>query len=195
MPARGEKKLVPIPVELLERLWALSERLGRPGRVLLEEIIDDGLRVYENGGDLREAVRKHVVFSELKRAGFIALPSRVLYTMITQLSESLLQEVNEEMKNLGRWYGKVVLAKYGEDPEVVQDLIEGMFWDATEVRVESRSEVTVITLISPTMSVRMGEIAESFISAFMESLGYVKGKSVVDVGFVNLQFIRGAENG
>jgi len=187
---RRERKLVPIPVDLLERLWSLSERVGRPSRVLLEEIINDGLKVYEDGKNLQEAVRKYIVFNELKKAGFIALPSRILYNLLEKLPQELYNELYDEAGNLGRWYGNVLKAKYGGELGTVKDIIEGTFWDATEVRIEKESENLKIILISPAMPIKLGKVAENFISSLLKSLGYNKLDSIVDTGFISIKFSR-----
>lgn len=195
MSSRGERRLVPVPVELLERLWSLSEKLGRPGRALLEEIIGEGIRVYEEGNNLREAVRWHSVFLELRKAGFTALPSKVVYDLIQQLPDDRFRNLMEEVGRIGKWYGNLLKAKYSEDLDLVRDIVSGVFWDATEVSLRNEEDKVIITLISPTMPERVGELARNFTSSLLSSLGYDLESSIVDVGFVKLTLVRGGGDG
>lgn len=195
MASRGERRLVPIPVELIERLWSLSEKLGRPGRVLLEEIIDEGIKVYEEGNNLREAVKWHTVFIELKKAGFTALPSKIIYDVVYSLSDSKFEELISEISRIGRWYGNLLKAKYSEDLELVRDIVSGIFWDATEVSLKNEKDKVTLTLVSPTMPERIGDIAKVFVSSLMTPLGYNLESSIVDVGFVKLTLVKSGENG
>lgn len=188
--AKGSRKLVPISSEILERIWTLSERVGKPGRVVLEEILDDGLKVYEKGYRLDEAVELLLVSLELKRIGFTLVPRKLFYNLLSKLSSEDFESLRGEMRKLGEWYGKVISIKYNGDFDKVKGMLKNMFWDATEVTVKSGSSNVEVTIISPEMPKRMLDLTTDFIESLMKTLGFKLKGSIVDLGIIDLKFER-----
>jgi len=187
---KGGKKLVPISSDILERIWSVSEKIGKPGRVVLEEILDQGLKVYEKGFNLNKAVELFITSLELKRVGFTLVPSKLFYEAISKMSEEDFKSLSEEMRRLGEWYGKILIVKYNGDFSRVEGMLKNMFWDASEVNIKRGSENVEITIISPEIPSRVLSLTINFIESLMTTLGYKLENSFVDLGIASLKFKR-----
>ena len=78
MPKRKGATLIPVSEEIIDEIASLAERVGKPIRKLVEEILNEGIKSYVYGVSLSQVVKEYMFLLEAKRLGFTLTPITIL---------------------------------------------------------------------------------------------------------------------
>jgi predicted DNA-binding protein len=185
-----DKKLIAVPGDLLEKVYAVSAKEGKTPFLYISEIFEQALRAHDMGKSLRQVIDAYIMIETVKNSGSTIISSESLYIIIQKIYGGSGDELRRKWFEAGEWYGKYILAKFGnlKNPEELRNLIEAYLWDMNEIHLVRLEDKAVLRCISPHQPLELTELSASFLEGVMSALGYKCIRKDVVKGVILMEF-------
>ena len=186
--ARKRAKLVPMRVEVIEKLRRASESLGIPFRELVNKVADHGSNLLLlSNGEIEKLEKEYKAMRELSRLGFTLIPIGLLNSLLEGYSG---ESIFDEAVKMGRNVGAVYTLTNSISESDLKGLLSILFPDASEIAMKVESEKVKIAIVVHGRAKKTVELSVRIIDGFLEELGYVKEKEELASGLAILQYVR-----
>ncbi|MEM1545246.1 MAG: hypothetical protein QXY40_01210 [Candidatus Methanomethylicia archaeon] len=185
-----DKKLIAVPGDLLEKIYAVSAKEGKTPFLYINEIFEQALRAHDMGKSLRQVIDAYIMIETVKNAGSTIISSESLHAIIQKIYENSTDELKKKWLETGGWYGKYILAKFGElkNPEELKNLLEAYLWDMNEIHLVRLDGKLLLRCISPHQPIELTELSASFLEGVMSALGYKCIRKDIVKGVILMEF-------
>lgn len=191
MPSRKSgRKLVFVPSDIIDRLTELSNREGRPLSVFLAEILEEALKVYEDGGSVAEAVGSYRMISMQRSAGILFLPVSLVNILLSQLEPEKLKEALRSAYDAGYWYGRYITVKFDNPLSTVETFLSSILVSPMDLSIDKAEGSVKFKCIVPTLSSESTKLLVSMIEGIMAALGYRVKREEYTKGIAIIEFKR-----
>ncbi len=188
MPRPKDKKLILVPKDLVSQLLEVAGREGKPLSSFVGEVLDQALRTWSMGHTLQHVVDFFEIMETLKSAGAVFTPAEVLRFLTEAVGPKDRETLQGKWYESGQWYGKYLIAKFPNQVDALQRLLQASRWDLDEVNVTRREDNIEISCISTSLPLEETQLLGKFIEGSMHSLGHkTKGEDFTR-GIIRLRF-------
>lgn len=188
-----DRRLVPIPEELVQSLLKGASREGKP----LNQFVEDALRLVLNslsmGYSYQELARVLETVQTQKASGMTLVPVQVLKYLESKVYPVEPEALQTEWFKAGLWYGKYLKEKFSKPAEVLAELLEVTRWELDEVDVKEESSAVKFRCVSAILSLEETLFLKKFVEGSMQGLGYKLIKEDSVKGIIFLEFKAEAE--
>lgn len=189
MKKRGkDKKLLLVPSDLVYRLMEISNKQGRPFYGFVVEILEQALRVYENGGSIMKIADFYSLFDMIKSTGVRFVPDSVFNRLINKIYHTDRKLLLEEWFQFGKICGSSLKAKYENPIEMLRKFLESFESNLNEVAIFFEEGLLKVRCASPILSDEETELLASFIEGVMKELDYDVHKYECSRGIIYIEF-------
>jgi len=183
------KRLIPVPEALLNGLMKASSKEGKPLNKYIEDALEQAVKVFEAGQDLRGMVRFFEVLQSQKASGAVFTPLIVYDFLTSKVYSSDKEKLLEVWFSSGKWYGKYLAEKFANPIQALADLLQAARWDLNEVDVKRADGVIKFRCTSAALTKEGTELLLKFIEGALEGMYYKIVKSEFMKGLILLEFI------
>ncbi len=182
------KRLIPVPENLLAGLMDASSKEGIPLNSYIEEALQQAIKVFESGQNLKGMVRYFEILQSQKASGAIFTPLNVFDLMTNKVYESDKEALLKAWFESGKWYGKYISEKFSNPVYALADLLQAARWDLNEVNVDKVDGDFKLRCTSTALSKQGTELLMTFIEGAMEGMSCKITKSEYIKGLVLVEF-------
>jgi len=129
------KRLIPVPESLLRGLVDASSKEGKPLNRYIEEALQQAVKVFNSGQNLKGMVHYFEILQSQKASGAIFTPLTVFDFMIKKVYDTDKDKLLDVWFESGKWYGKYIKEKFENPIQALADLLQVARWDLNEVNV------------------------------------------------------------
>jgi len=115
LPISEERKSLFARRDLVNKLLDIASSKGVSLYSLVNSVFETYIGVVENGVDLEESIRDHMLLIKARSMGFILVPENTWHILLESTS-SLLNTLSDEWRELGVWIAKYFSEKSIENP-------------------------------------------------------------------------------
>jgi len=191
-----KRKLIAAREDLVEKIDKMAKRRRLSLYGLVNELLEQAVRVDAMGLTLKEIVDQHGVLEAARKAGFTITIESLLYDVVERAFKSG-RRVAKKWYETGQWYGKYYSARQPEDPlDAFKKAVAALTWNVSEFDIadEGGGKVTV-RCVSPRFPLSYTELLSTFLEGTLDGLGYECIAKDVFMGVIKLTFKRGGEGG
>uniref|UniRef100_A0A7J3ZKT6 Uncharacterized protein n=1 Tax=Fervidicoccus fontis TaxID=683846 RepID=A0A7J3ZKT6_9CREN len=185
---RKRAKLVPMRVDIIEKLRRASESLGIPFRDLVNKVADHGSNLLLlSNGEIEKLEKEYKAMRELSRLGFTLIPVGLLNSLLEECSgESVFGEAVKIGRNIAAVY---TLANSISESDI-KGLLSVLFPDASEIAMKTEGKRIKIAVVVQGRARRTIELSVRIIDGFLRELGYTKEKEELAPGLAILHYVK-----
>ena len=186
----AKRKMLVANEELAKQLVQIAEKRGQTLFSLLNEILEQALRVYNKGLTLKPVLDEWERAKAIEEAGFVHVIKNLWIDVVdTAFSLGNRRSLLKKWRETGHWYGKFFAAKNTENPlSNLKDFFSGLTWGASEFVIELDKEEGLIRCISVDFPKSYTELLSSFFEGILEALGYECTSKDVSEGLIRIMF-------
>jgi hypothetical protein len=179
------KRLIPIPEALLRGLTEASSKEGKPLNRYIEDALQQAVRLFYAGQDLKGMVRYFEILQSQKASGAVFTPL-IVFDFLT----SKVYATDKE-KLLDVWFvsGKYLAEKFGNPVQALADLLQAARWDLNEVDVKKIDGKIKFRCTSTALTKEGTELLLKFIEGALAGMEYKTVKSEFMKGLVLVEFV------
>ena len=181
------KRLIPIPESLLAGLMGASSKEGVTLNSYIEEALQQAVKVFESGQNLKGMVYYFEILQSQKASGAIFTPLTVFDFMTNKVYETDKEALLKSWFESGKWYGKYISEKFSDPVYALAGLLQAARWDLNEVNVDKVDGNFKLRCTSTALSKEGTELLMHFVEGAMEGMGckiikseYIKGLVLVE---------------
>ena len=181
------KRLIPVPESLLSGLMDASSKEGITLNSYIEEALQQAVKVFELGQNLKGMVRYFEILQSQKASGAIFTPLTVFDFMTNKVYESDKEALLKSWFESGKWYGKYISEKFSDSVSALADLLRAARWDLNEVNINKVGDNFKLRCTSTSLSKEGTELLMQFVEGAIEGLNcniikreYIKGLVIVE---------------
>ncbi len=183
MPKRRSATLIPVSEDIIDDVATLAERVGKPIRKLVEEILSEGVKSYSYGVPISEAMREYIFFLEAKRLGFTLIP----VSIINKLS---MNHSNEWLR-AGKLLASMLRAQGNANEEDIVKALKSIVMDASEVLlVKGKNDTSRITIVALSRNKNGIKALSELVKGVLTGLGFHVEKEEIDEGICTIEYTR-----
>lgn len=191
MATLARRKMLAADEELANRVVELAKRRGVTVFQTVNEILEQALRVEEEGLRLREIVEERGIIERARRLGFTFTVGRLLYEVAELAYERARGQASQMWLEMGRWYGKYLNSMGKENLRAFRDVLELLAFGPPEWEMrEGRGGQVSVSLIGEQFTQGYLTLLSLFIEGAFENLGYRVNSREVSRGLLKLSFER-----
>jgi hypothetical protein len=166
--------------ELANRVVELAKRRGVTVFQTVNEILEQALRVEEEGLRLREIVEERGIIERARRLGFTFTVERLLYMVAELAYERAGEQASQMWLEMGRWYGKYLTSSGKDNLKVFREALELLTFGPPEFEVkEGRGGQVSVSLVGEMYTHGYLSLLSLFIEGVLDAFGYrVKSREV-----------------
>lgn len=185
MPKRKSATLIPVSEDIIDEVTALAERVGKPIRKLVEEILSEGVKSYTHGTPLSQVVKDYIFFLEAKRLGFTLIP----ITIINKVDNT--DSIKEEWIKAGKLLASMLRAQGMVSDESIVNSLKPIIMDASEILLTKDDNGNYKLTIVALGRTRNGiEALINLVKGLLSGLGFTILKEDIDEGIGVVEFRR-----
>jgi len=185
LPKRKGATLIPVSEEIIDEIASLAERVGKPIRKLVEEILNEGIKSYVYGVSLSQVVKEYMFLLEAKRLGFTLTP----ITILNKIDE--LGNMKDDWVKAGKLLASMLRAQGNTGTENIVDTLKPIIMDASEILLTENSDgsykLTIVALGRNKNGIRA---LIYLIRGLLLGLGFTILKETIDEGIGMVEFRR-----
>ena len=168
---RGKgKRLIPVPESLLRGLVDASSKEGKPLNRYIEEALQQAVKVFESGQNLKGMVHYFEILQSQKASGAIFTPLTVFDFMINKVYATDKDKLLDVWFESGKWYGKYIKEKFENPIQALADLLQAARWDLNEVNVSIIGENVKLRCTSTALTKEGTELLLKFIAGALDGM-------------------------
>lgn len=182
------RKLVFVQADIVDKLMEISNREGRTLSSFVSDILSDIVRIYSDGGSIKDAVRSYMVASMNRSAGIILVPVNLMNSILARIGGEYLEEIYRDAYESGYWYGRYISVKFDNPLEAIRSLLSYILLTPTDISIEGDGGSILFRLISPNLSSETTKLLLSIFEGVMSALGYETDRAEYTKGIVIASF-------
>lgn len=183
------KRLIPIPETLLRGLMEASSTEGKPLNRYVEEALQQAVRVFEAGQNLKGMIRYFEILQSQKASGAIFTPLIVFDFLISKVYATDKEKLLDVWFESGKWYGKYLVEKFEDPVQALADLLRAARWDVNEVDVKELDGKVKFRCTSTALTKAGTELLLKFIEGALDGMECEAVKSEFMKGLVLVEFV------
>jgi hypothetical protein len=188
--SRGKgKRLIPVPETLLSGLMEASSKEGKPLNRYIEEALQQAVRIFEAGQDLKGMVRYFEILQSQKASGAVFTPLTVFDFLTNKVYATDKEKLLDMWFTSGKWYGKYLTEKFENPVQSLVDLLQAARWDLNEVDVKRIDGKIKFRCTSTALTKEGTELLLKFIEGALAGMEYKTVKSEFMKGLVIVEFV------
>jgi predicted DNA binding CopG/RHH family protein len=182
------KRLIPIPEALLRGLMEASSNEGKPLNRYIEEALQQAIKVFETGQNLKGMVHYFEILQSQKASGAIFTPLTVFDFMTSKVYITDKEKLLDVWFESGKWYGKYLTEKFEDPVQALADLLQAARWDLNEVNVKEIDGKINLRCTSTALTKEGTELLLKFISGALDGMKCKILKSEFMKGLILVEF-------
>lgn len=182
------KRLIPIPESLLAGLVDASSKEGITLNGYIVEALQQAVKVFESGQNLKGMVRYFEILQSQKASGAIFTPLTVFDFMTNNVYASDKEGLQNVWFESGIWYGKYISEKFDDPVQALADLLQAARWDLNEVNVTKVGDKFKLRCTSTALTKEGTELLMRFVEGAMDGLSCKVTQSEFIKGLVLVEF-------
>jgi len=183
------KRLIPIPETLLRGLMEASSTEGKPLNRYVEEALQQAVRVFEAGQNLKGMVHYFEILQSQKASGAIFTPLIVFDFLTSKVYATDKEKLLDVWFESGKWYGKYLVEKFEDPVQALADLLRAARWDLNEVDVKELDGKVKFRCTSTALTKAGTELLLKFIEGALDGMKCETVKSEFMKGLVLVEFV------
>lgn len=183
------KRLIPIPETLLRGLMEASSKEGKPLNRYIEEALQQAVKVFEAGQNLKGMVHYFEILQSQKASGAIFTPLTVFDFLTSKVYATDKEKLLDVWFESGKWYGKYLAEKFEDPVQALADLLQAARWDLNEVNVKEIDGKVKFRCTSTALTKEGTELLLKFIEGALAGMECKKVKSEFMKGLVLVEFV------
>jgi hypothetical protein len=183
------KRLIPIPEALLRGLTEASSKEGKPLNRYIEDALQQAVRLFYAGQDLKGMVRYFEILQSQKASGAVFTPLIVFDFLTSKVYATDKEKLLDVWFVSGKWYGKYLAEKFGNPVQALADLLQAARWDLNEVDVKKIDGKIKFRCTSTALTKEGTELLLKFIEGALAGMEYKTVKSEFMKGLVLVEFV------
>jgi len=183
------KRLIPIPETLLRGLMEASSTEGKPLNRYVEEALQQAVRVFEAGQNLKGMIRYFEILQSQKASGAIFTPLIVFDFLTSKVYATDKEKLLDVWFESGKWYGKYLVEKFEDPVQALADLLRAARWDLNEVDVKELDGKVKFRCTSTALTKAGTELLLKFIEGALDGMECEAVKSEFMKGLVLVEFV------
>lgn len=183
------KRLIPIPETLLRGLMEASSKEGKPLNRYIEEALQQAVKVFEAGQNLKGMVRYFEILQSQKASGAIFTPLTVFDFLTSKVYATDKEKLLDVWFESGKWYGKYLTEKFEDPVQALADLLQAARWDLNEVNVKEIDGKVKFRCTSTALTKEGTELLLKFIEGALDGMECETVKSEFMRGLVLVEFV------
>lgn len=186
MPKKRGAKLIPVSEDVIDEIVALADRIGKPVRKIVEELLLEGTKAYTRGGiPLSQAISEYLLLLEVKRLGFTLIPISILNKIDN--GNSILK--NEWFK-AGKLIASMMRAHGIETVDNIMLYIKPVIMDAGEILLSNDGVEYTLTIVALARNKNGINALVTLVSGVIVGLGYNIKETKIDEGIGVIKFTK-----
>jgi hypothetical protein len=183
------KRLIPIPEALLRGLTEASSKEGKPLNKYIEDALQQAVRLFYTGQDLKGMVRYFEILQSQKASGAVFTPLIVFDFLTNKVYATDKEKLMDVWFTSGKWYGKYLAEKFENPVQALADLLQAARWDLNEVDVKKIDGKIKFRCTSTALTKEGTELLLKFIEGALAGMEYKTVKSEFMKGLVLVEFV------
>lgn len=183
------KRLIPIPETLLRGLMEASSKEGKPLNRYIEEALQQAVKVFEAGQNLKGMVHYFEILQSQKASGAIFTPLTVFDFLTSKVYATDKEKLLDVWFESGKWYGKYLTEKFEDPVQALADLLQAARWDLNEVNVKEIDGKVKFRCTSTALTKEGTELLLKFIEGALDGMECEAVKSEFMKGLVLVEFV------
>ena len=183
------KRLIPIPETLLRGLMEASSKEGKPLNRYIEEALQQAIKVFETGQNLKGMVHYFEILQSQKASGAIFTPLTVFDFLTSKVYATDKEKLLDVWFESGKWYGKYLTEKFEDPVQALADLLQAARWDLNEVNVKEIDGKVKFRCTSTALTKEGTELLLKFIEGALDGMECEAVKSEFMKGLVLVEFV------
>jgi len=186
--SREEKKLVPVSVDIINRVLLLARRKMTSLNKIAEDALKHAIKLEEElGYDLEYSYNTLKAIKTLRVLGGAFTPRLVLECLMNENCRSSRDRLLEKWFESGKLYG-AYLRDSSCRVEALKTLLENLRWDFTEVLVLNEENSYRVRCVSTSMSSEETEYLVKFLEGIVAGLTCNLDSTVYIRGLITIEF-------
>ena len=182
------KRLIPVPESLLKGLMDASSKEGKPLNRYIEEALQQAVKIFESGQNLKGLVHYFEILQSQKASGAIFTPLNVFDFMTNKVYATDKEKLLDVWFESGKWYGKYNSEKFLDPVQSLADLLQAARWDLTEVNVKKIDGKLKLRCTSTALTKEGTEMLLKFIEGALEGMNCKTLKNESMKGLILVEF-------
>ena len=183
------KRLIPIPEALLRGLMDASSKEGKPLNKYVEEALQQAVKIFEAGQNLKGMVRYFEILQSQKASGAVFTPLTVFDFLTSKVYATDKEKLLDVWFESGKWYGKYIIEKFENPVQALADLLQAARWDLNEVDVKKIDGKVKFRCTSTALTKEGTELLLKFIEGALAGMECETVKSEFMRGLVLVEFV------
>jgi len=183
------KRLIPIPEALLRGLMEASSKEGKPLNRYIEEALQQAIKVFETGQNLKGMIRYFEILQSQKASGAIFTPLTVFDFLTSKVYATDKEKLLDVWFESGKWYGKYLTEKFEDPVQALAELLQAARWDLNEVNVKEIDGKVKFRCTSTALTKAGTELLLKFIEGALDGMKCETVKSEFMKGLVLVEFV------
>jgi len=182
------KRLIPVPDELVRGLMDASSKEGKPLNKYVEEALQQAVRIFEAGQNLKGMVHFFEILQSQKASGAIFTPLTVFDFLTSKVYATDKEKLLDVWFESGKWYGKYIVEKFEDPVQALADLLQAARWDLNEVNVKALDGKVKLRCTSTALTKAGTELLLRFIEGALAGMECKTVKSEFMKGLILVEF-------
>ena len=183
------KRLIPIPEALLMGLMEAASKEGKPLNRYIEEALQQAIKVFETGQNLKGMIRYFEILQSQKASGAIFTPLTVFDFLTSKVYATDKEKLLDVWFESGKWYGKYLTEKFEDPVQALAELLQAARWDLNEVNVKEIDGKVKFRCTSTALTKAGTELLLKFIEGALDGMECEAVKSEFMKGLVLVEFV------
>jgi hypothetical protein len=182
------KRLIPIPEALLRGLMEAASKEGKPVNRYIEEALQQAIKIFETGQNLKGMVRYFEILQSQKASGAIFTPLTVFNFLTSKVYATEKEKLLGVWFESGKWYGKYLTEKFNDPVQALAELLQVARWDLNEVNVKEIDGKVKLRCTSTALTKEGTELLLKFIEGALDGMKCETVKSEFMKGLILVEF-------
>jgi len=182
------KRLIPVPETLLNGLMEASSKEGKTLNSYIEDALQQAVKVFEAGHNLKGMVRYFEILQSQKASGAVFTPLTVFDFMTNKVYATDKEKLMAVWFESGKWYGKYITEKFENPVQALADLLQAARWDLNEVNVNGAGGKVKLRCTSTALTKEGTELLLRFIEGALDGMSCKIVKSEFIKGLILVEF-------
>jgi len=158
---------------------------------VVNEILEQALRVYGFGKSLSEVVDEYEALMVGRKAGYVLVAQGLLYPLVEGAYLRQGNKLEKAWYEHGVWLGSYLSARFGaEDLEKLEKVMNVLLWEASEFKLTKNGDKVTLRCIGSTIPPSYTSLLASFLEGVMNAYGLTAVRKDVSRGVVILDLAR-----
>ena len=182
------KRLIPIPEHLLRGLMEACRKEGKPLNKYVEEALQQAVKLFETGQNLKGMVRYFEILESQKASGAVFVPLSVYDFLTRKVYATDKEDLIDIWFESGKWYGKYLSERFEDAVQSLADLLKVARWDLNEVNINEMDGKVKLRCTSTALTKKATKLLLSFIEGALSGMECKIVKSEFMKGLILIEF-------